>query len=609
MLKQFQAGEYKPRGWLLEQLKIQARGQAGNLDKIWPDVRDSKWVGGDREGWERAPYWLDGFIPLAFLLDDKDMIARAEKYVNAVIDSQRPDGWICPCSDEERGDYDIWALFLICKVLCLYYEFTGSERAINAVYNAMKNCAELLDGGKIVLKDWGKARWFEAFIALQTLYDRCGEEWILNLARRLRDLGTDYTRLTGLWKRPLNKWTFETHIVNLAMMFKFEAVSCRLLGEKYAGKAERLWRFLEKYNGTAAGGFTGDECLAGIANNQGSELCSIVELMYSCEILYAATGNGVWADRLEKLAFNALPATVSDDMWTHQYDQQVNQIACVNFPGKSFFRTNPADANRFGLEPCFGCCTANHGQGWPKLCMNVFLRGGDGIVCPVMLPSVLETEIGGAKVTVEIQTGYPFRLSGKYIVKTDRPVEFPLKIRVPGWAKGVKINGALSKNRDTVTLGERWNGTTEISVEYSDSPRYVKRPLELYTVEYGPLVFSLPIKTEYKKFEYEKDGVERKFPYCDYELYPKSEWRYGYCGGDITVCRHRGDGVPFSSQHPAVTLKLKCARVNWDYADGYDTVAEKRPGGFVPGVTEVEKELYPYGCAKLRITETVCGRG
>ena len=38
----------------------QARGLSGHLDQIWPDVRDSAWLGGDRDGWERLPYWLDG---------------------------------------------------------------------------------------------------------------------------------------------------------------------------------------------------------------------------------------------------------------------------------------------------------------------------------------------------------------------------------------------------------------------------------------------------------------------------------------------------------------------------------------------------------------------
>ena len=61
----FLTKEIKPEGWLRRQLEIQAEGLSGHLDLIWPDIRDSKWIGGDKDGWERVPYWLDGFIPLA----------------------------------------------------------------------------------------------------------------------------------------------------------------------------------------------------------------------------------------------------------------------------------------------------------------------------------------------------------------------------------------------------------------------------------------------------------------------------------------------------------------------------------------------------------------
>ena len=71
--------EVRPQGWLRAQLKLQADGLNGNLDRIWPDVKDSAWIGGSAEGWERVPYWLDGFIPLAYLLDDADMICRGRR--------------------------------------------------------------------------------------------------------------------------------------------------------------------------------------------------------------------------------------------------------------------------------------------------------------------------------------------------------------------------------------------------------------------------------------------------------------------------------------------------------------------------------------------------
>ena len=69
-------GAIRPEGWLLRQLKIQASGLSGHLDQFWPDISDSQWFGGKAEGWERAPYWLDGAIPLAWLLDDDVLKSR-----------------------------------------------------------------------------------------------------------------------------------------------------------------------------------------------------------------------------------------------------------------------------------------------------------------------------------------------------------------------------------------------------------------------------------------------------------------------------------------------------------------------------------------------------
>ncbi|MCS7059594.1 MAG: hypothetical protein NZM14_00365 [Thermoflexales bacterium] len=61
-------GSIRPAGWLLNQLSIQADGLSGHLDEFWPDVAQSGWIGGEAEGWERGPYWLDGLVPLAYLL-------------------------------------------------------------------------------------------------------------------------------------------------------------------------------------------------------------------------------------------------------------------------------------------------------------------------------------------------------------------------------------------------------------------------------------------------------------------------------------------------------------------------------------------------------------
>ena len=594
----FTSKEIKPRGWLKRQLEIQASGLSGNLDKVWRDVRDSAWIGGEAEGWERVPYWLDGFIPLAYLLENDDMIARAKKYIDAIVSYQQPDGWICPCKREEIPTYDTWAVLLIGKVLTVYYDCSGDEKIPEVIYKVFRNFYDLLKSGTIQLIEWGKYRWFEGFIAINFLYRLYREEWLVELAKILQEQGVDYNKLTVLWKKPLNKWTLDTHLVNLVMMLKSEAVSCELLNQRYTDNAEKLYEILKQYNGTPVETFTGDECLSGVSPIQGTELCSIVELMYSYELLYAYTGDKKWVERLEILAFNALPAAISDDMWTHQYDQMSNQIACQRFPvpGKPIFRTNNEEAHLFGLEPHFGCCTANFGQGFPKLALSAFMRAENEIICAVPIPSELKTE----DVNIVLETQYPFDYSFKYTISNKK--EFTFKIRIPSWAKDVTVDGnAFDGDEAVFEIGKEQG--REIYITYNAVSIIRKRENDLNTVQCGPLIFSVPIQYEKKMYEYEKDSVERKFPYCDYEYIPASDWNYAYCGTDFEFEKRDISKIPFSSQNPPVVVKAYVKQIEWGFEDGYETVCAKTPISRTPIGERKEMELYPYGCAKLRMTE------
>jgi DUF1680 family protein len=230
------------------------------------------------------------------------------------------------------------------------------------------------------------------------------------------------------------------------MMIKHEAISCDLLGEDYKDVAEMLVTVLSEYNGTPVGTFTGDECLSGLSPIQGTELCSVVEQMYSYEWLFAQTGDSKWAERLETLAFNALPAAISDDMWAHQYDQLSNQIACERMFDKPLFRTNTKNAHLFGLEPHFGCCTANFNQGWPKFALSAFLHSEDTVLSAIPVPSALKTE----EISVTLKTNYPFENRFEYTVNAKKDMR--LKVRVPSFAKNLHVTKRRPPSATSLTL-------------------------------------------------------------------------------------------------------------------------------------------------------------
>lgn len=587
--------EIKPEGWLYRQLTIQEEGLSGNLHKIWPDIRDSAWIGGDREGWERVPYWLDGFIPLAYLLENEEMISTVKKYIDAIVSAQEDDGWICPCKKEERAKYDTWAVQLVCKTLKVYYDCSGDERIPDVIYRVLKNYYEMLKSGESSLFGWAKYRWFEAFISLNFLYEKYNEDWIKDLAGIIKEQGFDYNTVTDAWKKPSHNWLRKTHIVNIAMMLKSEAVSHELLGEKYTDNAEKLRTILDKYNGTVFEGFTGDEVLSGLDPTKGTECCAVVEQMYSYEEIFAHTGDNKWAERLEVLAFNALPATLSEDMWTHQYVQQVNQIACQKTMIMAPWSTNGPYAHTFGLEPNFGCCTANFNQGWPKFALSAFMYKGDTVINSVMLPSVLSNK----DFTIKLETDYPFNNKMHYYIDAEK--DFNFKIRIPSFAKNLKVNGETVETKDLEFSIKQ--GKTRIELEFETTSHLKARPNNLYALQMGSLVFSVPVSYDKIMKEYTKKGVERKFPYCDYQFVPKSPWNYGYSNTNFEVKFNGISDVPFSQKNPPVTIKANMQQIDWGLKFPYRSIARKTPRSLV-SITEVQEiKLCPYGCARLRMTE------
>lgn len=599
----FPASELVPRGWLRRQLEIQAAGLSGHLHEVWPDVRDSAWIGGKAEGWERVPYWLDGFIPLAYLLRDEKLIATAKRYMDAILTAQEADGWICPCKKEERAHYDVWAVFLICKVLMVYHRCSGDDRARIATYRALKILSDHIRSN--TLFNWGQSRWFEAILPLQWLYEQLPEPWMEELAITLSAQGFSYRRVFDHWydqePDPRGIWRQQTHIVNLMMALKCEAVVSGLTGDNPDAFASEMYAKLLEYHGTPIGHIQGDECLTGKSPIQGTELCAIVEAMYSCEILASVTGRPFWLDLLEQLSFNSLPATVSSDMWTHQYDQLLNQISCSIQQEPPVYRTNGTQSNLFGLEPNYGCCTANFSQGWPKLAWTSFLRTENGILSAVLVPSEVRTRIRDREVAVALDTAYPFRDTLRYTIRSAGNVPFEFAVRIPGFVHAAYVNGRAIQPGAIWREERVWQDGETVEVKLEMRPEWITGFGNLRCLRRGPLFFALPVAEKAEPWEYVRDGVERKAPYCDYQIMPVGEWRYGFVGEEAEIVENEIADEPFSREHPPVQLKVGMTRVQWDCFPGQPGVCAELPGERIESRTET-LSLQPYGCTTLRMT-------
>jgi uncharacterized protein len=620
-------GAVRPSGWLLRQMRLQADGLSGHLDQFWPDVSESQWFGGAAEGWERAPYWLDGAIPLAWLLDDAALKARITSHVNYIITHQRSDGWFSPYPlNAVSKRYDLWSILLINKVLVQYHDATGDDRALQASMRSMRAMMSGLDATPLF--GWGRFRWYEGMVPALYAYDRTKEPWLLDFAKKLRTQGVDFEALmatddvrTATPRRGLWKWT--KHVVNMAMATKAAALSWRI-DQRPADRAfaSHMIALLDQYHGQVTGMFSGDECLSGRNPLQGSELCAVVEYMYSLEHLTSVFGDGAFADRLERLAYNALPATLAPDMWSHQYVQQVNQVQCTINPDYGW-STNSADSNIFGLEPHFGCCTANMHQGWPKFAAHLWMRTpDDGLAAVAWAPCTVRTTLHDTPVTVDVATDYPFRDTITLTVTTERATRFPLSLRIPAWAEGATVQvgagRALPVSHGAMHRVERqWTGATTVIVRLPMRPLITTRYNGAVAVERGPLVYSLRIGETWTRVN--ADKPHRELPHGDFEVRASTPWNYGLLvdptrpADSLRFTEQPIGERPFSPEGAGVVATVKARRVpNWKLENGW--AAEISPVDVhwsepvrSAGSTTLEPvedvALIPYGCTNIRITE------
>ncbi|MGA2200633.1 MAG: beta-L-arabinofuranosidase domain-containing protein [Terriglobales bacterium] len=608
-------GAILPAGWLRRQLQVQANGLGGHLDEVWSDVGPaSGWLGGTGESWERGPYFLDGLVPLAHLLDDARLKAKAQRFIDWTLDHQQPNGMFGPTKND-----DWWPRMVMLKVLTQHQEATCDPRVVPLMQRYFAH--QLAELPKRPLRDWGMYRWQDEAVSALWLYNRIGDLKLLDLVRLLRGQGHDwqsefkdfrYTHKTGAdGKDPLveNVGTDEamdTHGVNNAMGLKASPVWWLVSGNAAdrQGLHHQL-QMLDTYHGLLNGMFSADEHFAGTDPSQGTELCAVVEAMYSLEQAVAILGDAAFADRLERIAYNALPGTFTDDMWAHQYDQQPNQIQCSVRPRQ--WSTNGPDSNLYGLEPNFGCCTANLHQGWPKLTSSLWMATPEGgLAAIVYAPNIVRTTAaGGVPIEITEETDYPFRERIELRLNPQKAARFPLSLRMPGWAEGatLAVNGKAVDTRQAsgfAVVNRTWRPGDRVVIRLPMKPRITRWHNRSVAFERGPALYSLPIGIDWKK-------VKDRGLASDWEANPTTAWNYAVAVDErrpeetVAVVEREAAGTPFTAKGAMVELRVNgCRLPQWTEYEGSAGPLPASPAE--SSEKNEELTLVPYGAAKLRIT-------
>lgn len=627
-------GSVMPEGWLKSQLDAQAQGLTGNLDDYWPDLMNSAWKGGDGEAWERGPYYLDGLVPLAYLTGNETLKNKVKTWIEPILSSSRDTGWYGPAKNRDR-----WPLAVANKALMQYYEATGDKRATEVLLKYFKYLHDSKPDWPD--KEWRGVRAMENAVTGYWLFRLTGEPWIPETIESIMKNSSDWTSYyekfpwdssAAAEKRiPLN-WGpdgLTAHVVNNAMAVKYPGLWYQQSGEERFKNA--VYSAVKKYDlnhGQAGGRFSGDEHLSGKSPDRGTELCSVVEYMFSLEELYEIFGDNDFADRLESLTYNALPGTTTPDMWTHQYDQQSNQVLVSS--AKRSWSTNGDDSNIYGFSPNFGCCLANMHQGWPKFVESMWMATNDnGLALVTYGPSVVKAKVSkGKEVTIKEETDYPFSGDVRLTFNTPSAVRFPLVIRIPGWADSAVVTfrnrKVVVKATDSYKMNEKWKDGDQVIITLPMVPRIERRYNNSVSLLRGPLYFSLRIKKEFTpvKIKYDNYGYKGSI---DWQINPISNWNYGlvmspeYPMRGLNIKVTSPGKYPFAdsddmiwsadsaryikyNSDPAVVITARGISIpSWGMLNNSADVPPLSP--VKPEGDPVLIDLVPYGAARLRITE------
>ncbi|MGC8830249.1 MAG: beta-L-arabinofuranosidase domain-containing protein [Verrucomicrobiia bacterium] len=604
-------GSITPKGWLRNLLEIEKEGMTGRLEEIspWLNFEKSAWANPEGKGgfgWEEMPYWLKGYGDLGYVLKDEKIIARARKWIEAAIASQREDGYFGPRGllTSLNGKPDLWPHMIMLNILQSYYEFTADARILDVMKKYMQ-WENQLPQSAFGEGYWPKLRMGDNIESVYWLYNRTGEAWLLDLAKKMFDN-------MARWDKDVINW----HNVNIAQGFRAPAVfymQSKDFNHLYA--AERNYKkVMDIYGQFPGGGFAGDEnCRPGFTDpRQGFETCGIVEFMHSFEMLTKISGNPIWSDRCEEIAFNSFPAALTPDMKALHYLTCANQVQCDKNNkapgiqnGGTMFSYSPFEVYR--------CCQHNVSHGLPYYAEELWLATHDNGLCASLYAAseVAAKVADGTTVKIAEETDYPFDETVTFKISTPKSLKFPLYLRIPQWCQSpiLKINGKTQKHNASglcyLAVNRQWSDGDIVTLQLpmKVSIKRWEKNKNAVSVNYGPLTFSLEIKERWSP--YGKNPTWR-----EWEVFPDSEWNYGLVLDNKTPEKSfkvvkKGGALakqPFTAETTPIEILALGRRIPEWQMDNLHLVGLLQPS---PAYTEQPIEvitLIPMGAARLRVT-------
>lgn len=638
----------EPAGWLRAYLETQRRGLTGHLEVAGPPFHTKGWAGrkivprGDEGDWgayEQYGYWIDGMIRCGHLLGDDFLISKAKRNFDYVLEHVDADGYLGPASLKEYGKHQRWPHTVFFRALMAHHGVTRDSRIVDALkkHYLSNTCPHFgfRDVCNIEIMLW--------------VYEKTGDKRLLNYAAKTY---ADYvhieiglkaaaaaTLLRGGDTIPdgmLSNKRGQMHGGTYNEICKLPALLYVYTGrKKYLDATVNAFRKIDRYHMLIDGVCSSTEALRGKDPLDSHETCDIADYTWSVGYLLAITGDARHADRIERACVNAAPGAVTSDFRAVQYFSCPNQVVADRNSNHNLWSFGDEQMS-YRPQPKTGCCPAESTRIIPNFAARMWLsdrRGG--IVAALYGPSRVTARLGKSRqqVTVVEETNYPFAERIDFAIRTDKPVDFTLTLRIPGWCRNAQIlindspHRARLKPATFVRIRRTFRQNDRVVLLLPMVVKLSRWPKGGIGIERGPLVFALPVKAD-RQVDQSDPNQTMQFP--AWNLYPASAWNYALAldpqnlDDQIEVVHHPAQLNPWSVDTAPIELRVPARRVRqWkiikrktidSYVGGGVTEKVRGNFAFTPPLPDPHTlagrlakkietiSLVPYGCTKLRIT-------
>jgi hypothetical protein len=632
-LRPLPPGAVRPEGWLRGYLQKQAAELGSNLPEVaWPFTR-AYWAE-EQEAetwwpWEQKAYWIDGATRLGILLRDDKLLAKAGvplQYTLAHIDTAGyigPEFFRAPNEDYHRWPHNVFfrALSATADGPELPAGIT-SDQIVSAMHRHY--LADPAPYGTPIrnVTNVENMMWVYEKTGDKELVEKAEKAWREYLTVAADPYRGDLATIRVLQDTPIN-----AHGETYAETAKQPAILYMYTGkEEYLQFALAAQRRIFDHHMLIDGIPSTSEFFRTTTSLDSHETCDISDHTWSWGYLLMATGDAVWADRVERACFNAAPGAIKNDWKAVQYFSCPNQFLATLNSDHNDAEFKERGGRMMAYQPNPGqktaCCGGNVHRIFPNYVIRMWMKSNDGGLAAVMYgPSTLNTTIGPNRQPIQITqtTHYPFDEQVKLTIQSSRAVSFPLSLRVPRWCDNPRLtlNGvAVPVTRTTrgfVMLQRTFQPGDVVTLTLPMKLALTRWPQEGIALERGPLVYSLPIK------EIWTTKVEPKFTTAEFpswEARPGSPWNYGLALNEANLEREvtvektplPPDHLPDPWENTPITLHLPARRIaDWELQSNPDNPDQK----FTPclpdvadrGAGAIERiSLVPYGSTQLRVT-------